>query len=433
MIFEWNWLRGRLDDHVEAETFAALRILLNGNAATRVYDHVAGGERDAVRVPLYPIARGISENWWQLLYEPKKSDQDINEPLHALDAYLKGYIFPFVTVWSGGDQAVLLETSRSLPAPSNLEFLHASDSTYILQRSEVEADLFTIVDATLQRLSPSEESGELRASWERVLSSIQDSDELKYCIAAGRLGLDPYDEDGPDLADLASGLPEDLFSDVCDAASPEEIAAAVAWAHAGSRMLGEAPAVDVSDFGQLPARHPGNTGAQHGYEAARAARSNLGLDNQNPRRVVDRIFGAAVRADAPVVEGVPSPLVEGIVRRTDGIMHTVLPKGSARFRRSALCRSAYLAWQGNRESSAAVTTASTVSQQASRAFAAEILVPSEWLRERAGSTGLTYQDVNAIAGDLACPEPTVIWQAYNHNIPLRGIALPANMRQGCRS
>jgi len=34
MAFEWEWLRGTLDDPLEGTTFAALRIVLNGQVAT---------------------------------------------------------------------------------------------------------------------------------------------------------------------------------------------------------------------------------------------------------------------------------------------------------------------------------------------------------------------------------------------------------------
>lgn len=45
MAFAWHWLRGNFDDPVDAKTFASFRIVLNGQIATKVYDHVAGGEQ----------------------------------------------------------------------------------------------------------------------------------------------------------------------------------------------------------------------------------------------------------------------------------------------------------------------------------------------------------------------------------------------------
>ena len=50
MLFDWKYLRGDFDDPVEGRTFAALKVVLNGQIATRLYDHIAGGERDAVHV-----------------------------------------------------------------------------------------------------------------------------------------------------------------------------------------------------------------------------------------------------------------------------------------------------------------------------------------------------------------------------------------------
>ncbi len=73
MVFELQWLRGDFDDPIEVNTFARLKIVVNGQISTRLYDHVAGGECDAVHVALYPLALCIAENWWSLLYEPRKS------------------------------------------------------------------------------------------------------------------------------------------------------------------------------------------------------------------------------------------------------------------------------------------------------------------------------------------------------------------------
>jgi hypothetical protein len=53
-----------------------------------------------------------------------------------------------------------------------------------------------------------------------------------------------------------------------------------------------------------------------------------------------------------------------------------------------------------------------------------MLVPADWLRERAGANGLTESDVETIAHENVCPETTVIWHAHNNDIPLRGVPLP---------
>jgi hypothetical protein len=72
----------------------------------------------------------------------------------------------------------------------------------------------------------------------------------------------------------------------------------------------------------------------------------------------------------------------------------------------------------------ASTDAMTRRQQASRAFAAEMLAPKEALLDRASKYGFDSDDIEDIASDFVCPFPTVMWQAHRAGIPLRGVELP---------
>jgi hypothetical protein len=254
-----------------------------------------------------------------------------------------------------------------------------------------------------------------------VLISLGDAEEFKYCLAAGRIGTNPYDPDSIDISGLAAGLSEHLFADICEAATTDELSMTTEWARERGRSMGIFPEIDVKAFGVAPTVALGEKAWDAGYKAARTLRQRLGLEGHNPRRVVDNMFGAAVRSDTPFVDGIPPSAVEGIVNRENGTARVAIPKVPARLRRSTLCRGAYRAWRTNDGDSSAVTSATTLEQQASRAFAAELLAPAAWLREKAGSSGLTLSDVEEIADANVCPEQTVIWQAHNHGIPTRGI------------
>ncbi len=56
LALKTTWLKGDLDDLNETATFAALGITVDGDSLTRVYDHRAGGDRDTIQVPVYPLA-----------------------------------------------------------------------------------------------------------------------------------------------------------------------------------------------------------------------------------------------------------------------------------------------------------------------------------------------------------------------------------------
>ena len=426
MVFQWNWLRGQFDDPIETKTFAALKLDLNGEVVTRLYDRIAEGERDTVNVPLYPLALAIAENWWTLLYEPRKSDEgnSLVEIRHSLDSYMNGFVFPALTLWSGGDDAITVEHPPIRPQHSNLEFLPATASVTNLPRDEVENNLFELVQVVTKRVPDGPASAQLRDAWTRVLESHQNEDERQYCEAAGRLGFDPYDPDAEDISGFAAGISEHLFSDICDAATPAELQTATDWAREGTRRLENFPAIDISQFGAMPERDPREKIWVHGYEAARKVRRNLHLEDSNPRRVVDSMFGAAVRAGGAAIGGVHPFALEAIANRRSGAMRVAIPSTSARLRRSRLCRASYLAWKTVDGDSSAVTTATTLDQQASRAFAAELLAPAELLRGLAANEGLTPEKIESFAKQNVCPEQTILWQAHNHGIPLRGVALP---------
>jgi hypothetical protein len=372
------------------------------------------------------LALAIAENWWPLLYEPRKSDESnsLTEVRHSLDAYMNGFIFPALTLWSGGDNTITFEHPTIRPQHTNLEFLPASTNITNLPRGAVEENLFELVCAVIERMPEGAASTHLLETWDRVLDSLRSRDEQEYCKAAGRLGINRYDPDVDDISGFAEGLSEQLFSNICEAARPAELQIATEWAREGTRRLNDFPNVEISHFGTMPERDPRGKIWIHGYEAARLVRRNLHLEHINPRGVVDSIFGSAVRADTPAVGGAHPFALEAIVNRTNGAMRVAIPATVARLRRSRLCRASYLAWNTAEGESSAVTTATTLDQQASRAFAAELLAPVEWLKELAGQDGLTSEKIEAFADENVCPAQTIIWQAYNHEVPLRGVSLP---------
>jgi hypothetical protein len=426
MVLQWKWLRGNLDDELDAKTFAAFRIDVDGRTITQLYDRVAEGERDYVKVPLYPLALGVAEKWWRLLYEPRKSNEnrDTVAAHHYLDAYLPGFVFPPVSLWSGGDNALALESASVQSEHSTFQFLHSDLPAMVIARDDLEGDLFRLVQAAIERIGECPLGRDLRQSWDRVLSSLGDEDERKYCKAAGRLGVDPYDPDAEDISIFTKGLSEHLFSDICEAAHPVEIRAATDWARESALHLGELPELGVCLLGDSRLPAPTEKVWHHGYETARAMRRKIGLEGLRPRAVVDKLFGVMVRADGKIIDGESPPAIEAIANRKNGHMRVALPKTSARMRRFRLCRALYLASRTTNEDSSAVTTATTLSQQASRAFAAELLAPADLLRELASQSGLTSDKIEKFASESVCPEATVIWQAHNHNIPLRGVGLP---------
>jgi len=328
-----------------------------------------------------------------------------------------------LTLWSSGDDAITIERPNVRQQYTDLKFFPPLASEASLPRDEIEGNLFDLVRSVLDRLPQSNDASRLHDAWNRVLESLGDPDGRQYCQAAGRLGIDPYDPDSDDISELAQGLSSHLFANICEAVKPKELQTATVWAREGMRHLDTFPDIAIEHFG-APARRAGEKIHIHGYETARFVRRKLGLDDLNPRRLVDNLFGSAVRAGGHAVAGSHPRALEALATRRNGAMRAAIPATSAKLRRWGLCRAFYLTLKTADDDFSAVTTAATLDQQASRAFAAELLAPAALLEERAGADGLTPEAIETIAEESICPEAAVIWQAHNHGIPLRGVALP---------
>ncbi len=417
-----RWLTGNFDDPLEQSTFAEIAVFIGDQTLTRAYDRRSGGERDSLQIPLYPFAFGLSENWWPLLHEPRRPNRiSVMHSCHRVDGFLHGYVFPALEIWSGGSEVVVVETPRTEDLHSTIEFLPPPlEGAEFIPRAEVENALSDLVETTLARLEArSLASSNLRASWDRVRESLADPQESSYCALAGRLGWDPYNPELPDLSQIASGLSESLFGDICEAVAEGELTETTKWVQDKERLLRHAPAVPIADFGAPPAANLSRKAYDEGYGSARLLRNRLSLEPCKPRRVFDELFGGIFRAGRGFVSAPPS--IEALTQRVDGTMRAEVVGGSARRNRFRAYHATYLAWYCRNGEEAAATIATTRRQQASRAFAAEMLAPAEELKERAGNTGLTYDDIERIAGEFICPQEVVIRQAQNHGILMRGV------------
>ena len=340
---------------------------------------------------------------------------------HRLDAHLHGFLFPPVALWSAGREAITIVTPPTDdPAKTSpIEFLERLPERVFLPRFEVEAALSDLIEATLSRLNLRHASaGALREAWDRVLGSLADPMERVYCEAAGRLGLDPHDPDTPDLTSLAAPLSEGLFATLCEASAPDEIKLAVEFAAAQLPRLKDAPKIEIGAFAAAQPPDLTRHAAIDGYEAARLLRNRLNLSD-DPKTAVGRLLGPVADHD-PIFLPNRVPAVEGIAVREYDEMRAIVvarDRGQQRFR---LCRAAYLAWTAERDVEFGVTVARTRAQQASRTFGAELIAPAEYLRERAGTHGLTSDDVDDLARDLDCSTWLILDQVKNHDIGFRG-------------
>ena len=420
-----GWIDGDIDDADERATFTRLKITAGNAVLTRAFSKRGGGEVEAINVPLFPLADYIAKLWWPLLYEPFRAHADATFPArHRLDLPMHGYAFPGLGICSAGDSAVVVQWAPLENEYSPLKFLMLPPKEPLqVLRAHIETELMDVVESALARLgSRSTIHAELEANWSRVRETLANPDQANYCMAAGRLGIDPYDPEAPDIAQFVGNLSEDLFNDISEATDVSHLASTSASAAQASQDLDNRPTIEVGAFGEPPRDDLRMSAGELGYKAAVMLRDRLGFADK-PTAVVSEVLGAAAAKSSVLSEKGPAPLA-GLAHRSNGVAHIGTFARSARQRHFRAAATAYIAWCSQPGEVRAGTVALTRRQQASRAFAAEIAAPRSYLFERGEKTGFTEEDIEDEAGRLIAPAETVLWQAWRAGVPLLGVYTP---------
>lgn len=421
-----GWLDASVED-AEARTFARLGISALGHNITRNISKRGGGESGAINTSLLPLAEFLANSWWPLLYEPVRPNiSDAFRVRHRLDSGMRGYAFPPIALWSGGEATIFADWASFDNPFAAISFLATQpDEPVQLRRSVVEVNLMDLIETVLERAGG--QTHELVAAWDRVRQSIANPDELAYCQAAGRLGLDPYDPGAPDLTTFTRGVPEALFADISEIVEVSDLPDTSGWLRDCDAKLKIFPETDLSDFGTPAADSLNDPAWVAGQRSAELLRDRTHVSIENPRRAVDDLLGSAISETGEIGKGGPSG-ISGLIQRLGSSARIGTVARSARQRRFRACAATYMAWIANDGEDRAATEAMTRRQQASRAFAAEMLAPRKALLARAPSAGFDEDDLQHLAGEFICPYETVLWQSYRANIPLRGIERPHGHR-----
>ncbi|HTU71336.1 MAG TPA: hypothetical protein VMF11_13585 [Candidatus Baltobacteraceae bacterium] len=425
-----GWLKTQIEDPSARATMVSLRVVFDGIEIARNVSKRSGSPRDFVNVPLQPIAQALAEHWWQWLYEPYRPlDPDAFKARHRFDSVTNGYAFPAVSVCSGGASSLLVAWR---PEPSDsyaIEFITPESPVQVAERASTEEQLMQIVEEALARLKgESDAYSELRAAWNRVSESLQDPDELAYCRFAGRLGLDPYDPDVPDLTEFTNALSPTLLDDISDSANIEDLSETVAWVDKEQPRLKNAPTIDISGFGCPPDDSLDKPPYETGMDAARQLRQRYGVEHKRPHDSVAELFGGALSPTRSALWQSGPASIRGLVQRNGDDARIGAIARTARERHMSVCTAGYMAWISNGEDTRATTRGYTREQMAARAFAREMLAPQDYLKAQAPSRGFTSDDIEELAGQLMCPSDIVAWQASNAGIPLWNVPLePASL------
>jgi len=384
-------------DPVERRTWSALRIRVGGRTITRLWDKTLQEERSLIYVPAFPIVQWLVSNWWTLLNEPSPTPEPPKQSFphlawikrHCLRSAESGLLLPALFLFNDGRgiRAQWQADERNLLPHMPGEFVDAGFDS--LDNAATEDVLAEFVSEILGRVDGLDDPRvvELKENWRAIRGA--DPDETKFCVAAGRLGVDPYDpaqmHDGLAAFIEAAFRDPDLpvARDLTEAAEVDSVAEQWSWVRQTTAAwklgpIAKPPPVVAGASGQSPSRH--------GYRMAALVRDRAGLGPSQPVRsmedVAKAVAGGSLRnEDRNHVPGHNIRAVVGWAGQNEIIVAGPCPPraGNARF---LAARGLYHALFACDRSERLVTERYTWDQQASRAFAAEFLAPQTALTAR---------------------------------------------------
>jgi hypothetical protein len=389
ITYEWLTPDGNVAASELAATWARLEINAGDETITRVEDVVSGSARRSIYGSLYPLAEWIAYNWWSLRANLRLAGVNPRPAWmrderwgklsgHNLRFAGDGFLWPNLTIipQGGSTRLVWLKDAAS---GRNRPIRYIAEGSALLSSESVESVLGELVDNVVIRLVEAGiDSSPMQDEWHAIRAL--EPDEVAFCAATARLGLDPFglsDGERELIETVGNHLPASLLYDFLDGVEPNAIEPGVMWIKAAQKALGgfEAKLSDgvVAMRQELSGAEFAGRAWDIGWAQARRARSVLTIPDADPVDVEGLVpiinahdrergliaFGGMTAGGGPAVVSAVDRGVTGqrfAVARA--VWHLVNP-GPERF---------------------LVTDAHTDRQKTERAFAAELLAPANGVR-----------------------------------------------------
>ncbi len=431
---EWEPAPGVQGDEHRA-TWARFEFWVAGECLTQVEDTVSGSARRSIYVSLYPLAEWIAFHWWPLFYNHRSTW--ILESARSRDLWHRqvwselrghrireagdGFLWPDLAILpeDGGQTFLMWQPDRAISESRMVRFI--SSGYKRVSSEELWLAFSSIIEQVINRMrEQGVTKSPLTEEWERI--SAAEKDERDFCIAAARLGLDPYAEKTISLADgiirAASTLAEDILTDFLDVARPDAIEEEIDWVLSSTDISVEhsvdltnglprvAHIEDATTYRQYPWRT--------GWRSASLLRAELGLEPSDSARTEDWI------------KTVAQPLANKGMQAlgyADGtkVGQLVLSRDLAR--RSRRFTEARAIWHllDNPKGIFLVVASYGIRQKIERAFAAEFLAPAEGIRAIISDpSAVSWDEVERVADRFDVSSLVVRHQIENQ---LSGIVL----------
>jgi len=421
------WLPQNGKTEAEA-TFGSLLIKVGGRIVTEFIDS-RRTVSSQLEIPAYYLAEWIAENWWPLLWEPRKNEDDNEKDekdtasflaRHSILTAQHGFALPKISMVALGKAIEIAAIARQVPL-ADVRFRNSGRAA--LQREEVEGVLRGFVARVVSRLDGANiRSTYLQDAWTQITET--DEDEAQFCRLVGALGLSPYDiEDS--IADLIERLQpvlgDRLLMDLCLASTPQSFPTVARLAEEAVLLTRNAGTSTLSPIETVPLPRDNLSvpAYRRGVTAAEFVRRRLGIKDTDPRGAT-KVFEAlevdtSVRGETRKNDEEIS--ITGAVLREESNMKVALLQATEVKRRFAGARAIFSAWSAeNPNEGRLLTSAVTRDQQANRAFAAELTAPRSLLRSKASKGGLSRAAIFDLAESLVIGADVVAKHAANNGL-----------------
>ena len=417
--FDARWPSQVNDQNGEFEaTFCELRITVDGKVVTSYKSDRESGS--TIEAPVYHLAEWIAENWWALLWEPPKSDDNGHSEeyleRHSILTAQHGFPLPDIRLLPSG---VGVQISAKSRYAQHAEVRFNVSAETVPDRSVVQEELHKFVEQTVKRLGDIKGTP-LQEAWQLVRDT--DKASVEFCKLVGALGLSPYDSHPKveQALDLASKmLSSQQLLDMCMTSTADDVLNSAYVASKVHKALETAPEIDLSVFARVkpPADNVQAPAYRAGYVAARELRRIFGVKEEDVTGA-NRVLGelGMNHAGAFMTEKMVDSAVVGAVEKQNWRGKFALVPTVPQRQKFAVARAAYFLWTGGPDDCRILTSAATRDQQAGRAFAAELLMPQSFLRIHAKHGRIQRDTVTRIAEEAGVAPALANWQAKNHGL-----------------
>ena len=414
---EFKWIdAGRSVDRLSSATMAELVIVATGVVLTSHVDRQNHSYADEITVPLHPVAGWLTSWWWAIFHEYGEwAVEEDAEYLQRHDMAFAGagFVYPNVLLQPTG-RFMEIRSRHAARRHSPIEFLRKSTTQVPLDQAE--AEFSKLITAVVERLRLDGLSGsDVEEDWEAI--GALKPEEMAFCEAAGRFGLDPFDarqEDAAAIERLGVAAEPSLRDDLFGLVSP---------CHAEALLEGVRAARDRAEaersgsaWTSLAAGPPPSTASalpwEAGFAFARWARERMNLDGEPLSFQGDQ-------AVATVDLEVGADRLSGVVSSTSPTC-ALRPGGLRTSRRFTQARAVGDYLMRATPGPSLLTSMRTDRQSRTRSFAAEFLAPAEGIRARlAGPRGRRIVDadlIDAIADEYGVSSSVVAHKIQNHDL-----------------